>query len=229
MSQEPPPRPDADTGRPIPPPGKAFYGKERRTKGFGWAKPDPPVGAGPTLHWWRPQLKDKITTFIVAFMIISIGTTIIWGVQSSNPVLWIRSWQMWLIVLVPTWLIAAPLDYETQSVGADWFQWKLRRRWYHFRRPPRAHVLYPYELVSITTKSYATGPYLRLEDARGNVVDRPRSEFQGSRDIWDYLYNGIVNSVHNGARVDSIAAKMLQLGTHRKGNDAEESQDSREQ
>ncbi|MGH3623308.1 MAG: hypothetical protein ACRDQ5_16175, partial [Sciscionella sp.] len=110
-------------------------------------KPAPPPGMGPVLVWHRDSIKGQIFGYCISFVIVVVVAGII-SLLRHFQLHAFEYWQIWLIILVASYLMSAPLDFKTVSVGADWFQTGYRKRWY--QRRVRQNYVKLYELVKVT-------------------------------------------------------------------------------
>ncbi|MPY85862.1 MAG: hypothetical protein GEV00_21865 [Actinophytocola sp.] len=208
-----PPRPHPSTGKPFPPHAPAYNGRktisERARSNRFFAEPTPPPGMGPVLAWRHDGIADKardVAWWFGLSVVIGAAPSLLRG-QGLHA---LTLWQIWMLILVGTFVMSRPLSLKSMSAGADWIQWCRRKRWYH--RCAHQGWLKTYELVSIkgfTRIGMLT--YLRLEDADGRVLKRMKHDLQPNRQIWDLLYNGILHSVANGAVIDNLANGILKL------------------
>ncbi|WP_216207018.1 hypothetical protein [Amycolatopsis aidingensis] len=209
-----PPRPNPDTGEPLPPHAPGYSGPDHpgnnpRLAGPMFGPPEPPPGMGPCLAWHRDDITGNIRRYIVALAILALGSSVLSLLRGDTFGDALTYWPVWIVIVVFAYLMSDPLTFKTMSAGADWLQWGTRKRWYH-RTPRAGHVKF-YDLVSITASGSGITIYLRLEDTEGNVLYRMPHALQQNRHIWDLLYNGILHSVANGAEIDNLAIKALRL------------------
>lgn len=213
-SAELPPRPDPETGRPIPPHAPAYSGpetsaddpmRERRLS----RRPQPPPDMGPTLAWHRRSWRSKLSEYVLDFVLTTALIAIISLLNEGSLVL-LGVWQFWLFPPVTAYLIAKPLVDIFVAAGADWAA-KGHKRWWTLRAKHRWVKLY--ELTRIEGDSMITGKYLRLADGQRGMGFALR-DVQVDRRIWDLIYNGILHSVAAGAEIDAAAIHILQLDGH---------------
>lgn len=210
-----PPRPDPDTGEPFPPHAPAYTGSDQSGSSepglasgpFG--PPAPPRGKGPPLAWHRDTALSNVFNYFLAAAILAIGIAAISLLRGDAFGDGLRYWQVWIIIVVGAWLMAAPLTFNSMSAGADWLQWGVRSSILY--RKQRIGVINFYNITSISSSGAGATVYLRFEDSGGNVLFRMLHDLQKSRKIWDLFYNGVLHSVANGADIDYMATKALHL------------------
>lgn len=167
-------------------------------------KPEPPPGLGPVLAWHRESRKGKVAVAVAGLVILSGGTAAIsllrgFGLDALGY------WQIWVIILVATFLATGPFSYLTYAVGADWLlveraSWGVKKRiWVDL-----------YDLTKIDASYGGTTFHLFLYD-NGGGLSRSFEELQRDRRIWDLVYNGILHSVVSGAQVSKQAVGILKL------------------
>lgn len=214
--KELPARPDRDTGRPFPPEAPYYIGPELPKdeprgpmNGTPPRQATPPEGMGRALVWRQDGGKEGVRRYLWSLAVVIVGMTAVILLQ-YHSFDWVLSWQIWLIVVVGSYLMSDPLARQTISAGADWVQWKKRPKWYQWRRD-RGTFLKIYRLTKI--EGYGAGPvlYLRIVDEDGRGIDRTRTELHPDRRIWDLMYNGIQHSVANGCEINSLAIQMLHM------------------
>lgn len=209
-----PPRPNRQTGEPFPPSAPKYQGpasaaNDNRSRDLRliW-KPNPPPDMGPVLVWHRDSVWGQVRGYFVALAILVVAMIIISLVQGGDLLL-LSEWYGWSISIIGAWLMSSPLDFQTISAGADWFQRGRRKRWY--QRRARLNFIKTYELVKVTG-SYGGGSFdLYLEDVDGRGMHIFRFELQPDPRTWDLVYNGILHSVANGAETDKISNWLLAL------------------
>lgn len=202
-----PPRPDPETGIPLPPHAPAFFGKDRPRHSARRGAPPPPDGCGETLAWHRPAATGQARKLAAAVLAMTTLAVVVSLIITGSLILY---WPAWPAIAVAAWLLAGPLDMPALSAGADWLQWSRRNRWWGVRDGPRAHIRC-YELREITALIHQTHTVLTLTDNDGRTCTKTREELQRDRIVWDLLYNGILHSVANGAKITSTAAEVLRL------------------
>lgn len=213
MADELPPRPDPQTGEPFPPHAPGYVGSAwRRRSAPRGDRPEPPTaGLGPALAWYQTSARSNILGYVVIVITFAILFSIIFAVQGEALGEWMQYWQMWLVLLLGSLLIASPLRIKSQSAGADWLAWSSKRLWLWWR-PPKGGQIHTYEITEIKAEEGGTtGIHLDIIDLRGNELYLHRNDLQHDRRIWDLFYNGVIHSTANGAAVDELAQKMLEL------------------
>jgi hypothetical protein len=162
---------------------------------------------GPVLAWHRDSVVGQVLRCLVAVTTVVAGVVLISLVNGDGPWELLRHWQIWLIVLVGSYLMSSPLEVSTVSVGSDWFQTSHGRRWY---RRARTNYLKLYELIEVTGSADGGAPELYLSDGE-RAMRRRIDELQPDRRTWDLIYNGILHSVAAGAEIDVVSAALLHL------------------
>jgi hypothetical protein len=206
-----PPRPDPQIGEPFPPHGLSYVGSKQRDPVLDpnretrlSYKPEPPPGLGPVLAWHRESGRGKIAVAVAGVLVLAAGTAVI-SLFHSNGLAIFGAWQIWVIILVGTFLITSPFSYFTYAAGADWFmveraRWGVKKRlWVDL-----------YELKKIDVSYGGTTFHLFLYD-KDLGLSRSFEELQRDRRIWDLIYNGILHSVAAGAQVSPQAIGVLKL------------------
>ncbi|MPY96832.1 MAG: hypothetical protein GEU97_02335 [Actinophytocola sp.] len=210
-----PPRPDAATGEPFPPPGRGWRGytgsdvapeqdRDRETRLS--HKPEPPTGWGKVLVWHKESKRGKAVLFVGSVGLLAGGLSIIRLFNGKSPFDWMTLWQIWPFLLLVALLITGPVTYTVLSAGADWFQLKSVR----FGARRKQGFIKLYELREIEVSTGGVSLYLRLaDDTHG--IDLALREWQCDRRMWDLVYNGILHSAAAGALVNRNARELLEL------------------
>lgn len=207
-----PARPDPDTGKPFPPeaptrasPKKPEHDKHRETRLS--HKPDPPPGMGPVLAWHRANTRGKVFGLVFSLAFLAGGGTVIFTLQGDPPLEWLqlRYWPLWIIVVGGSFLMSKPWQMSIMSAGADWVKTE------NARRNSKNIVLRFYELVEVGGSVAVGRIYLRLRDRDDNAMDMLLTQWQRDQRIWDLVYNGILHSVADGAKVDKGVDKTLRF------------------
>lgn len=200
-----PPRPDRN-GEPRPPHAPRFkYVGQQPDNG---RKPEAPYqGDGPVLTWYRETPTDKIMMLVISLALVFGGASLISWFSGDGPFGWADWWVMWVFYGVLALLIAAPMSIETHSAGAYWFNKTTTRLWLWTVGESTVSL---YDLTKVDIDINIGEAPLRLESPTG-ALTIPFEEWQGTRLMWDLVYNGIVHSVANGARISDRAWKWLEL------------------
>ena len=136
--------------------------------------------------------------FVASFAVMFGFMTAYSWVKGREPLSWTNHWLTWVIVLGAPILLAATVRGERLSAGADWL--------IH-----GGTFLKTYELEFIQAEQTWNGSELNLLDLHGNRIEVKIRTLQFNPELWDLVYNGILHSVANGARVNDIAIEELQL------------------
>ncbi|MGH3440270.1 MAG: WXG100 family type VII secretion target [Sciscionella sp.] len=200
-----PPMPDPETGEPRPPRAltDAFAGKPKRHSDDGRVSPETvtaPAGKGRTLEVYRVSLKDALVTGSILF---GIGFVLycVWSwFDTGNPVGWMTTWWLWLIILSFLLLPLPQYRGSTLSAGADWVM-RDGKDWVE-----------TYKLTKVKLGKYAGGYTLDLADWTGRRFTVNLYTIQSSPWVWDLVYNGILHSVTEGeVKTNKLAVQKLQL------------------
>lgn len=159
------------------------------------------------MAWHRESRKGKWTGFLWSVLIMTSLAELALVLEGDPLALFTRFWPGWIVIVVLSYLMSDPFGYWCYSAGADWVQIQ-RSRWGFTRR----HYITLYDLGEIDV-GYG-GPtdfHLYLSNSERGLSCR-FEELQRDRRIWDLVYNGILHSVANGAKVSNVAIGTLELG-----------------
>jgi len=157
--------------------------------------PEPPDGEGPLLVWFQASRKRALLTTAWGIPLYPLGVTILQGFSVE----WMKYWQPW--VVLPFLLIAVYSSFRTAvcAAGADWL--KVGKSWVRL-----------YELVEVTAKHRSNALYLDFKDGAGRELGARAQDLQGTRELWDLVYNGIVHSViAGGAKTNGLVHKVFEV------------------
>lgn len=188
-----PPKPDPETGQPHPP--RAPSDRTGHPKFQPWhpRKVRQPPGEGRPLAWTYGEWWHQCFVFVgTAFVIALLGTV------RSGGLHWVYDWVFWAIIGILSFLLSLLVYSAAKSAGADWLMVRTR-------------YVKTYELVSITSRQYASTVRLLFDDVHGNHVLIPMKELATPPELWDLVYNGLRHSVANGAYIDALALRRLRL------------------
>lgn len=211
-----PPLPDAQTGEPFPPDGRAFVSawKEPVNQQDRWPyrKPESPADLGPMLFWRSDRIWIQLLVYVAWVVLIMVGVGVVAAVQGDEFYGPFTAWPVWLVAIVAAYFVGNPLSLTWASAGAYWFQWGQRKQWYHRLMPNkrRSQLVHLYDLVQVSIDPGRTQK-LTLADAHGNVISLPVFQYQHDRRIWALIYNGILYSYANGANADPATVKLLEI------------------
>ncbi|MBK0867418.1 hypothetical protein INP57_11405 [Saccharopolyspora sp. HNM0986] len=157
--------------------------------------PAAPEGEGPLLAWFKSSRWRALQLTAWGVPIFLLGVTILQGFSIE----WMKFWQLWaLILLFLAGLYGLQRKVEC-AVGAEWL--KVGKTWVRL-----------YELVEVKAKHRSNAIYLDFEDSSGRWVMVRAHDLQGSRDLWDLVYNGILHSViANGAATNGLVHKAFKV------------------
>ncbi|MHA6802953.1 hypothetical protein [Salinifilum ghardaiensis] len=82
--------------------------------------------------------------------------------------------------------------------GSDWL--RVNRKWVD-----------TYSLTNIELRGVWFGWMLRLRDSEGRRVRTYMPDIEANRQLWALVYNGMLHSAFHGAKVNNVAAGVLQL------------------
>lgn len=157
---------------------------------------------------WQSESKHgKVYRFIGSLLVVIVGMSVITAVRGLGALWWASHWQIWAILVVGTLLMTAPFTFITLSAGPDWFQWIYRRYGGLFGRKKFIDL---YDLRKIDVTPGVVTYELLLADANDSI-GLPLSEWQCDRRMWDLVYNGILHSAAQGAKVNPSARVVLEL------------------
>lgn len=206
MTEQLPPRPDPETGRPFPPTAPAWKELDREPHSV----PDsaePPEGCGAVLAYWSDTWKTWLVRVLAAVgftFLAAIAVPILYG----DPIFEMFTvWQVWVIAGPIALLMAAPRETQRQLAGADWVEFQTNKVW----GKKHSAVLRFYDLVSIELESSGVMLFVTLKDKYGAKISRPLYRLQFDRGIWDLLYNGILHSIKDGADYNHAVIDKLEL------------------
>lgn len=193
-----PPMPDIQTGEPRPPHAPVESGNEKpghRRESARGKVPQPPPGEGPLLEWFYP---DRTTRLIAGLCCVVLGIVIYtlkdWGFG------WVDNVWLWLILVPWPILFLVTGRNLRMSAGADWFAYGKRG------------FVKTYELSSVDVVIDGAAHSLKLKDRNGGSIHAQINDVQQNHELWDLVYNGILNSVHRGsAAANDRARGYLQL------------------
>ena len=177
-----PPRPDPETGRPVPPEAPT-----QTAEGYNEKKPsrvpDPPPGHGPVLAQYRQK---RLLSWVGGFIPVVV-LAVTWVIYDGLSAL--TFWPMWILLAIAyTWTVYVARA-NVVTAGADWV--KTRKYWVN-----------TYELTKI--EAHANGPNqptVSLED-RERSVEMTISLIESDRTLWNYVYLGMRHSAANGAEIN---------------------------
>ena len=177
-----PPRPDSNTGKPVPPAAPTQFPegyKEENPR-----LPAPPPGMGPTLAVYRQKRLVSWAGGLIPVAVLMVSFLLYDGLKV------LTLWPIWLILAISyTWTVFVHRA-NAVSAGADWV------------RGGRKHWVKTYELTRINLRSYGSNqPGLVLADHE-RTVEISLGLLQYERKIWDYVYLGMRHSAANGAELD---------------------------
>ncbi|MPZ00783.1 MAG: hypothetical protein GEU97_22980 [Actinophytocola sp.] len=214
-----PPRPDPETGEPLPPPGrgwKAYSGSDRKPEHNPSRetrlshKPHPPPGRGPVLAWHKESKRGKVRSFFGSIIFFAVVFAVLSLIQGRGLDM-LTAWPVWLIILAGSWLITGPFTYVVVSVGADWCQHQS----YRFGYKRGSHVIDLYDLVKVEVVTGGVAQlYLTLYGPERGI-HMALHEWQRERRMWDLVYNGILHSVAKAAKVNKMARAVLEINRPR--------------
>lgn len=184
-ASELPPRPDPQTGQPMPPHAPGFIGTtapDPRGRILDPAQaPAPPPGQGQVLAWYKSSRRGALLLAVGIFALITAG---VFAAQGFS-IRWMTIWWIWPLIG-----LFSVGGYFTRSMvevsaGADWLQY-------------RRHWVKTYDLANVTTYYRGNNYWIRLHDRDGHAINVSVSHIQENREVWDLLYNGILHSVITG-------------------------------
>ena len=197
-----PPKPDRDTGDPRPPRAPGFLYKEKSAEEENRGRvtdpdkvPAPPDGEGPLLAWFKASRRRALLVTAWGLLLYPLGVTVLQGISIE----WMSYWQPWAVL--PFLLLAVYFAQRTVvcAAGAEWL--KVGNAWVRL-----------YELVEIKAKHRSNAIHLDFKDSAGRSVMVQAQDLQGSRDLWDLVYNGILHSViANGAATNGLVHKAFKV------------------
>lgn len=212
-SEELPPRPDPMTGEPFPPRGLAYLNRSemgsseldpnRETRLS--RRPRPPEGRGPVLVWYSESPRGRVVGFIFVLGLMVALLPLMSLLSGGGPLEAFGYWQMWVLCLATAILTSRPLTRTARAAGADWFMVESTR----FGRKKRTWVDL-YSLVSVDAMFAGGGFHLTLED-QSSGVGSTFPDVQADRRMWDLIYNGILHSVADGAKISTMSIGVLEL------------------
>lgn len=126
--------------------------------------------------------------------------------QGDKWLAWTSWWPLWVFFGVISAAASSPLSITTHSAGPDWYD-RTTMRLGVFRTHDTTIRLYELNYVGIEVTNAMR---LHLED-RYAALTLEFGEWQYTRLMWDLVYNGIVHSVANGAKINNRAWKYLWL------------------
>lgn len=189
---EPAALPDPNTGEPRPPraPVESNWRSYDRAKDL---KPDlPPEGKGPALEWFADSRQFRWQVSLLAFLVLVIFAVLKDGTH------WMQAWWMWLIIVGFSSLFMLGRKNMKMTAGADWL--RVKNVWLDTYRLKKVEV----------TEDTKPGVRIVLADQRYEL-DTKILNLQKNRDLWDLVYNGILHSVQNGAKVNGRAVRHFNL------------------
>ncbi|GAB3692636.1 hypothetical protein GCM10027597_49770 [Saccharopolyspora tripterygii] len=103
-----------------------------------------------------------------------------------------------LIGLLIVFAIVRDWNNTHLTAGADWL--RVNRHWVN-----------TYDLAEIRLSGAIRGWTLHLTDRDGHKVRTYIATIETNRKLWALVYNGMSHSVHNGAKINNLAAGILRL------------------
>jgi hypothetical protein len=180
-----PPRPDPQTGKPIPPaaPTQHPEGYKEKNPRF----PAPPPGMGPTLAVYCQKLLVSWASGFIPVVVLTVAGILYGGFEV------LTLWTVWTILaIVYAWTVFI-MRINTVSAGADWV------------RGGRKHWVKIYELTQIHLRNHGSNqPGLFLADQE-RTVEIPLGVLQYERNVWNFVHLGMQHSAANGAELDANA------------------------
>ncbi|MBE9374932.1 hypothetical protein IQ251_10805, partial [Saccharopolyspora sp. HNM0983] len=147
---------------------------------------DPPGLAVQGKEWWSAPFAALVIAGIIAAIFTSQ-----YNEWYADPVMWGFVGAGFLITLFREWRVKL-------VAGADWF--RVNRKWVD-----------TYALTDIELRGVWFGWMLRLRDSEGRRVRTYMPDVEANRQLWALVYNGMLHSAVNGAKVNNVAAGMLWL------------------
>ncbi|WP_461156655.1 hypothetical protein [Saccharopolyspora tripterygii] len=194
MSTELPPRPDATTGEPRPPAGPTVLGPPPQESDELQSAGKPPAERGPALETVGHQRLQMLGGFALLVLVVGIAFTWIHG-----DLTWMQDPFPWgLIGLLIVFAIVRDWNNTHLTAGADWL--RVNRHWVN-----------TYDLAEIRLSGAIRGWTLHLTDRDGHKVRTYIATIETNRKLWALVYNGMSHSVHNGAKINNLAAGILRL------------------
>jgi hypothetical protein len=193
-----PPKPDPQTGQPRPPaaPLVESMGKEpeRSRETNTKRKPKPPEGRGPVLEWYQPRSGPiLISAVVVALGIVALAALQNWTMQG------LLAWYVWPWPIAFVVIIYFKFRRRVIAAGADWYF-------------DGKHWVDTYDLKQVKVN---TGPGrldLVLRDRSGRVTVTTCLVIEANRQLWDLVYNGVVNSAQDHhVETNDVARQYLHL------------------
>ncbi|MBQ6643970.1 MAG: hypothetical protein IJH84_23455 [Saccharopolyspora sp.] len=177
-----PPRPDPETGQPVPPDAPT-----QTAEGYNEKKPsrvpDPPPGHGPAWAHFREKRYLSWLGGLIPVALVAVAVIAYDGLSA------IKIWPVWIILAaVYGWTVYVG-RVNVVTAGSDWL--KIRKYWVN-----------TYELTKI--EAHANGPNqptVSLED-RERSVEMTISLIESDRTLWNYVYLGMRHSAANGAQIN---------------------------
>jgi hypothetical protein len=208
-----PPRPDATTYLPFPPPSPGYHGPDRAGSAPTSEHVPSPPGMGPPVVHYRESRRAGFGHYTLFFALLVLLFTIM-SLSSGDGLRMLTYWPIVALIIITPYMMTAPLSYRTVSAGADWFAWTPSKRWWT-PWTPQPHYIKTYQLTKIDgyTPTWSR-PHLRLRDADGHELDAAISLYQGDRRAWDLLANGVLHSVADGATITHEAVNLFRLASH---------------
>ncbi|GAA4861350.1 hypothetical protein [Saccharopolyspora cebuensis] len=191
-------RPNPQTGEPRPPKAPVFsvWGELERNSAKKARYPAAPEGRGPVLEWYQGTPSGYLLGGVFASIIIfALVCLMDWGFD------WMRTWWLWIFVVIPIPMWALMGRQYGISAGADWLAVK------------KGHVDL-YELTEVTVEGASGGLSwtIELTDKKGTEMSVDAAKVQANQQLWDLVYNGIQHSVHHGsAKTNKRALDKLRL------------------
>jgi len=195
-----PPRPDAESGEPVPPEAPTVtaegFNEKKRSR-----VPKPPPGRGPVLAHYRQRRYLSWLGGFIPVTVLAIAFLLHSGLEA------VKIWPLWILLgVVYAWSVFVSRA-NVVSAGSDWVM--CRKYWVD-----------TYGLAKIDCRSQGLNqPVLVLEDAERSL-EMPISLAEADRTLWNYVFLGMRHSAAGGAAVTLRArATYPQLGEHAVGRE----------
>lgn len=176
-----PPRPDRETGQPVPPdaPTQTAEGFNEKTPS---RVPAAPPGHGPVLVQYRQKRYLAWLSGLIPVVVLSVAFIAHSGLSA------VTIWPLWILLAIAYAWTVYVARANVVTAGSDWV--RCRKYWVN-----------TYELTKIHARAYgANEPTLTLEDGERSV-EMPISLIESNRTLWNYVYLGMRHSAANGAEV----------------------------
>ena len=195
-----PPRPDAESGEPVPPEAPTVTAEGFNEKRWPRKVPAPP-GRGPALAYYRKRRRLAWLGGLIPASVVLLAAMLRDGVGV------VGHWLVWVFV-IPAFAWSVFVNRaNVVSAGSDWVM--CRKYWVD-----------TYGLAKIDCRSQGLNqPVLVLEDAERSL-EMPISLAEADRTLWNYVFLGMRHSAAGGAAVTLRArATYPQLEEHAVGRE----------